>query len=54
MSETAPNNALSSPHQGQLVLYITVTITGLLFRTQETLRTPPAVVSPLTPAFTTR
>ena len=39
MSETAPNNALSSPHQGQLVLYITVTITGAAVMILELLGT---------------
>jgi hypothetical protein len=28
MSKTIPNSASSSPHQGRLVLHLTVTITG--------------------------
>jgi predicted membrane-bound spermidine synthase len=39
MSKTAPNNASSSPHQGQLVLYITVTITGAAVMILELLGT---------------
>jgi len=39
MIQTAPNNTSSSPHQGQLVLYITVTITGAAVMILELLGT---------------